>query len=281
MKGYLIVNDSLKSEKYKQIEMALIQEAKNQGIELILKTNAEMFFEKELLPFAIFYDKDITLAKYLEDRGVRLFNSKRAIEICDDKALTYLELEKFGIKQPKTFIAPLVFGVYDWEKSPFIKNALENLSFPIVVKERFGSFGAQVHLANSKEEMLSVIKNFNNRPFILQEYIGYKKGVDLRVEVIAGKVVASMERRNENDFRANLTNGGIAINHTLTDEEENLATKVASVLKLDFCGVDIIYDKDSLLVCEVNSNAHFYNLSKASGINVAKLIIEHIKGQIK
>lgn len=280
MKGYLIVNDSLNSEKYQHINASLRNEASKEGMQLVLKTNAEMFFEKEFLPFAVFYDKDITLARHLESNGVKLFNSRQAIELCDDKALTYLELKKHGIKQPETFIAPLVWGDYNWEESAFIKNSLKYLQFPIVVKERFGSFGAQVYLANDKDELIKTVKSFNNRPFILQQFIKESSGVDLRVEVIGNVAVASMLRKSQTDFRANLTNGGKSFAHKLTAKEKALSEKVSQILKLDFCGVDLLFGKDDLLVCEVNSNAHFYNLSKSSGVNVAKLIVSHVKAEL-
>lgn len=280
MKGYLIVNDSLNSEKYEQIKNSILREAALSGMELVVKTNAEMFFEKDFLPFAIFYDKDITLAKFLEDNGVRLFNSARAIELCDDKALTYLELKKRGVNQPKTFIAPLVWGNYRWENSPFIKNSLENLSFPIVVKERFGSFGAQVFLVNDFDELLHTVRSFNNRPFILQEFVKTSVGIDLRVEVIGKVAVASMLRQNLDDFRANLTNGGKSRMHELTEQEKSLSEQVARILGLDFCGVDLLFCNDGLSVCEVNSNAHFYNLSRTTGVNVAKTLVEHVRAEL-
>ena len=90
--------------------------------------------------------------------------------------------------------------------SPFIDGAIEHLGLPLVFKECYGSFGAQVFLCHSKEEIESHI---TARPFLLQKFCKESAGHDKRIEVIGGRCVAAMERYNPADFRANITNGGV------------------------------------------------------------------------
>ena len=60
------------------------------------------------------------------------------------------------------------------------------------------------------------------------------------------------------------------------------AELAASVLGLDYCGVDLLYgESGEPIVCEVNSNAFFEGLEGATGVNVAKLYAEHIVKEIK
>lgn len=266
MTGFLVVNHFLKGEKYDILHKYLVSSAENFGIELFVKTNQEMIFEENYADFVLFWDKDINLAKKLENRGIPIFNSSKAIELCDDKAKTYLELENI-VPQPKTIIAPLSF--FDVDYSEFIENAVNSLGLPVVYKERFGSFGEQVHLCNSIDEIKSHI---NGKPFLLQEYIE-ANGTDVRIEVVDGKCVAAMKRVNENDFRSNITNGGTAYNYTPTETEKELALKACKALGLDFGGVDIM---NGNIVCEVNSNAHIINLKSVTNIDLAPIIFESI-----
>ena len=60
--------------------------------------------------------------------------------------------------------------------------------------------------------------------------------------------------------------------------EKAAAEKAAQVLKLDYCGVDLLYGEDGPVLCEVNSNAFFEGLEAATGVNVAKLYAEYIVG---
>ena len=56
--------------------------------------NAE-FFQLRFEPFALVFCG-------LELTGIRLFNSARSVEICDDKMLTHIALSGKGICMPQT-----------------------------------------------------------------------------------------------------------------------------------------------------------------------------------
>ena len=111
--GWLIVNEFLNTTKYTELYEWLQEACTNQHITLLVKTNAEVLcsdYEKELreagISFILFWDKDIRLAQLLEQTDIPVFNSARAIEMCDDKAYSYLQLKKHGIVMPKTILAP-------------------------------------------------------------------------------------------------------------------------------------------------------------------------------
>ena len=96
--------------------------------------------------------------------------------------------------------------------------AIEHLGLPLVFKEcYYGSFGAQVFLCHSKEE---IERHITARPFLLQKFCKESAGHDKRIEVIGGRCVAAMERYNPADFRANITNGGQMRPYTPTRQEE-------------------------------------------------------------
>ena len=86
-----------------------------------------------------------------------------------------------------------------------------------------------------------------------------------------------MKRVNQNDFRANVTNGASAEKYVPSESEKALAQKACRVLGLTFGGVDIF---ENGVVCEVNSNAHIINLMNCTGIDTAPMIFEEIKRRI-
>ena len=52
--------------------------------------------------FAIYLDKDKYQSEILESLGIKLFNSHKAVRVCDDKGTTYLALINNGLNIPKT-----------------------------------------------------------------------------------------------------------------------------------------------------------------------------------
>jgi ribosomal protein S6--L-glutamate ligase/gamma-F420-2:alpha-L-glutamate ligase len=150
----------------------------------------------------------------------------------------------------------------------------EFLSYPLVAKDCFGSFGQQVRLVNDDEELMN--EGREGIPKIFQEYIECN-GQDIRVEVVGGKAVATVKRKAaEGDFRANASNGGTMTAYLPDEEEERLAIAAAEALQADFAGVDLLLSKDGPVVCEVNSNAHIKNLRNATGRDVSLDILDHI-----
>ena len=285
MKAYLVVNHYLVSDKFNTLHTLLVESAKREGIDLLVKTNAEILSlltvggsEKcENVDFVLFWDKDVTLCRLLEGMGMPVFNSSSAIAACDNKGLTHVILNK-GIKMPKTIIAPLSFKNEDM--TVFVKNAIEKLGLPMIIKESYGSFGFQVYKAQDIYDAVDIANSISPNQMIFQEYIEESYGRDVRINVVGDRVVAAMERCNDKDFRANVTNGGNMKPYTPTKEECDIALRACKALGLDFGGVDLLFGKEGPLLCEVNSNAHVKNILDCTGINVADEIFKYIKEKI-
>ena len=228
--------------------------------------------------FVVYLDKDVHSARILEKCGLKLFNCAKAIELCDDKMLTYLALANNGIAMPKTISSPVMYK--DTEDGDFVTRIERVLDYPIVIKEVFGSMGFGVHLAENKIQLNELREKYKLKPHLYQQFVG-KGGQDKRVILIGGKVVACMKRVNRTDFRSNIERGGIGEVTTLTDSEREMAEKVASLLCLDYCGVDILTDLNgNPCLCEANSNAFFRGIQSVTGINVAKIYAEYIYNKI-
>ncbi|HWT27367.1 MAG TPA: RimK family alpha-L-glutamate ligase, partial [Mobilitalea sp.] len=166
MNAWLVVNEFLHSNKFNEIHNWLLEAAKKQEISMQIKTNAELLIDlaqnlegkllhKKEVDFVLFWDKDVRLAAYLEQLGYSVFNSSKAIGICDDKSLTHLALMSAGIRMPRTIIAPMTFENIGYTNFTFLDNVAERIGFPMVMKECFGSFGQQVYLIHNQEELKS------------------------------------------------------------------------------------------------------------------------------
>ncbi|MFS0561876.1 RimK family alpha-L-glutamate ligase [Terribacillus sp. 179-K 1B1 HS] len=287
--GWVIYNGHLGGKKFLDFAEWIQRAAHAKGMEMkITKNNALLAMvgtdssilikEKELPDFVVFSDKDIPLAQQLEAMGVPLFNSSKSIAVCDNKILMYQALSEAGIRIPKTIIAPKIFpGTLPIQLETF-DPAISELGFPMIVKEAFGSFGEQVYLVHNKEQLHRKITEIGTEPFVLQEYIQSSHGRDIRINVVGGKVVASMIRTSETDFRANVSRGGHMQQYTPTVKESELAIEAAAAVETDFAGVDLLFGpKGEPLVCEVNSNAHIRSIYDCTGVDVSVSIISYIK----
>ena len=282
MLAWLVTNKYYVSDSFLNIVNSFIEASKKLNIKLVVQNNVDLrnlLFKRnyEKPNFVIFWDKDVKLASMIENEGIRVFNSSESIRICDDKSLTYLKLCNSGIKQPKTIISPLLYFHSILENEDFIDFVVSELKFPLVFKECFGSFGKQVFLIKSKEELIATIKSVNDRPFILQEFIQSSFGKDLRVYVVGDKIVAAMKRFNDTgDFRANIEAGSKGEPYTLNDKQTEMALTVAKTLKLDYAGIDLLFgNNDEPIFCEANSNAYFNAINRVNSINIENYILEY------
>ena len=281
MKAWLVVNSFMDNQKFIKLYELLSVAFKKQNVSLEIKKASDISLQvgAKILnkpDFAIFWDKDIYLAERLEKEGVRLFNSSRAILLCDNKILMYQELANKDIKIPRTFIAPKTFEGLNYSKRDFLNNVIKEIGFPIVVKEAYGSFGEQVYLANDIDSLSRIVDQIGYKDFLMQEFIASSKGKDIRINVVGNKAVVSMLRENDNDFRSNISSGGHGEKYEPKPEYLDLAVKAAQALGLDFAGVDVLFGKDGPIICEVNSNPQFASTLKATGVNLADYIAEYI-----
>ena len=255
---------------------------KKHNVDLEVKTASDISLEvnkkiKNKPDFALFWDKDIYLAKRLENEGIKLFNNAKAVELCDNKILMYQELAKNGIKIPRTFIAPKTFEGLNYSSRDFVDKVIKEIGLPLVIKEAYGSFGEQVYLANSKEEANQIIDQIGYKDFLMQEYIANSKGRDIRVNVVGDEAIVSMYRENKYDFRSNISNGGTGKRYEPKQKYIDLAIKAAQSLDLAFAGVDVLFgDGDEPIICEVNSNPQFASTISFTGVNLGEYIADYI-----
>lgn len=288
MNGWIIYNGNLPGNKFldfaEMLQAAAIQKKnhatiyKNNDLLSVLDSSQLGLLFKdniELPDYVIFTDKDIYLANQLELLGIPVFNSAHSIAVSDDKIATYQALSAKQLPIPQTIIAPKIFTSHK-ESSFDLDAIIEKLGIPLIVKESFGSFGEQVYLIQTQDELKKKIGALHGQPYMFQEFINSSYGKDLRLQVVGDEVVAAMMRTSENDFRANITAGGKMKPYQPTEEEKELAIAGTKAIGADFAGVDLLFGENGPLICEINSNAHIRNMYDCTNINVADFIIEYI-----
>jgi len=216
------------------------------------------------------------VVRQFEMMGVYSVNESVAITRSRDKLRALQLLSRKGIGLPVTGMA----------NSPSDTNDLLNLvkGAPVIIKLLEGTQGVGVVLAETRQAAESVIEAFRglDANFLVQEFIKEAGGADIRCLVIGEKVVAAMKRQGkEGEFRSNLHRGGTAEIIRLTPEERSTAVRAAKIMGLNIAGVDLLRSNHGPVVMEVNSSPGLEGIERATGKDVADMIIEFIEKKAK
>lgn len=152
-------------------------------------------------------------------------------------------------------------------------------SWPMIVKHERGYQGKSVRRFDDFRGMRRFVRKISEKNlgmFLWQKYLPTKW--DIRVIVLGGRVLGAMKRSaNGDEFRSNFSLGGKVEVWNLSESDRVLAEKVANVCGLDYCGVDIMKnDEGESFILEVNRQCQFKGFEQATGINVAKEVVELI-----
>ena len=213
----------------------------------------------------------LAILRQMEHLGVKVINSSQSIEAVKDKLYSLQILAQNNLPIPRTMLVRFPVDV---------DLVAQQIGFPCVVKLLVGSYGEGVVLSRDPggfRDLMELIASLDrSQAVILQQYIGSRVGQDLRVWVIGGRVLGAMLRSStDGSFKANITRGGEGQPYPLSPELERLALSCAAALKLEIAGVDLLFDDDQYSVCEVNSAAGFAGFEAATGVNVARAVLEH------
>ena len=199
--------------------------------------------------FVINRTNDYKIAEYYESRGIRVFNPPSLSKIANDKQKCYEFIKENGIE-----IMPINYkGV------------------PAVKKKIDGHGGIDVYMLDKAE------------PF--EDGYVYQKpcdtlGRDVRVWLIGGKIIASILRSSDTDFRSNFCLGGKASEYTLTDDDRALVYKIADLLDYDYIGIDFIFNNGRLVFNEIEDTVGARMIYSLTDIDIISLYCDYIKEEL-
>lgn len=278
--GILVTNITQNDAKYQAQHDEFISKAKLiPGLTLTEVKNQHTieYLHYHQIDFILFWDKDIYLARKLSNLGYKVFNNPEAIYLCDDKALTANALETASVPTPHYYVLPFAFQQNILNYYDEYKHELYKLGFPLVMKERFGSFGDQVHLITDENHLKVFLQEHGHKELIAQQFLSKHQGTDYRVNVVGDEVVLTVERSNANDFRSNINQGGSATYVEATKKMKQVAIAATKAVNAHFAGVDIMFDDaDNPTVLEVNSNMRTVAVNTVSDIDLTTAILQYI-----
>jgi ribosomal protein S6--L-glutamate ligase len=217
----------------------------------------------------------LAVVRQFEMMGVYCLNESQAIARSRDKLRCLQLLSRHDIGLPPT--------VYT-RQAEHVPDCIGRVEGPpVVVKLLQGTQGIGVVLAETARAAGSVIEAFHglDQNILIQKFIKESKGSDIRAFVVGRKVVAAMKRRAvAGEFRSNLHRGGKARQIRLSHEYRRTALAAARVLGLTVAGVDMIESDEGPMVMEVNSSPGLEGIQKATDVDVAGAIIEHIEREV-
>lgn len=200
--------------------------------------------------------------------GIPHLTSIQGLLLARDKMRCLQVLASAGLQVPATLLAISPLDA--------VRAARYLGLYPLVVKLLESTHGVGVSLAHNRYDLQKIATAYIQLQgrVIVQEFIEEAKGCDLRVFIVEGKIVASMERRAaKGEFRANVHLGAQTLAAELTEEEQNIALQAAKILDLDVAGVDIIRSNRGPLLMEVNASPGLEGIENSSGVDVAAAIV--------
>ena len=154
---------------------------------------------------------------------------------------------------------------------------------PVVIKLLEGTQGIGVILAPELKVAEAIIETLQStrQNVLIQRFVKESRGRDIRALVVGDRVVAAMRRVAKGDeFRSNVHRGGSVEAVHLEPEYEKVAVRAAQVMGLRVAGVDMLEGNDGPLVMEVNSSPGLEGIERATDLDVAGAIIDHIDHQV-
>lgn len=156
--------------------------------------------------------------------------------------------------------------------------------YPMVIKTLNSTQGQGVILGESQHAAQSVAEAFIRlrEEILLQQFISEAKGKDVRVFIVGGKVVATMERSaQDGEFRSNLHRGASSRKVKITPEEEEIALRAAELMGLHVAGVDILRSDQGPLVLEINASPGLEGIEGTTGVDISGQIIKFIETNVQ
>lgn len=225
----------------------------------------------------MFHRYSLNLMTRLERYRFCFLNEREAIETCEDKYLTNLNLIESKVPIPDSFLVPT-------EEMIDLAHEKVGGKFPIVVKTLSGTQGKGVFIVNDYKALKSTLQAIwsvgDGVEMMFQRYI--KSEYDVRIHVLGDKVIGAMKRTVvDNDFRSNVHLGGKTGKYKPNKEIQELAIKASRATKCKWAGVDIMFDsKGNPYVLEVNASAGTDGIEALTKIDIVGQVMDFCKNGI-
>ena len=213
--------------------------------------------------FAIVRTINPRINEHLEALGIPTFNNAKTSRIANDKWQTYLLTQSVGIPAMNT------------KKPSCTEEALTSFPYPFVVKAVDGHGGSEVFAVRDEAQCREVISRLGIGRIITQQMCS-EVGVDMRVYMLGGEILAAAKRTSLSDFRSNFSLGGSAEIVDVPGEVKGILRTVYDSLKCDFVGVDFIRHGGKWILNEIEDVVGTRMLYSLTDVDAAKIYVEYV-----
>jgi RimK family alpha-L-glutamate ligase len=182
--------------------------------------------------------------------GVEVLNPPSVLVAAHDKLLTARALRLAALPHPHTWL------IAEGMPSP-------TPELPLVLKPRFGSWGRDVVLCRTPEELAAELRRFALRSWYrehgaLAQELVTPLGWDLRIVVAGGRVIGAARRiAAEGEWRTNVSLGGRSEPTWPPPLARSLAIAAAAAVRGDLVGIDLLPTRGGFVVSEINGAVDF------------------------
>ena len=209
----------------------------------------------------------ISALEHMEISGIKVVNSTYPFRRSRDKYATQFTLQAAGLPIPETFTSESLARSYEM--------AEEMVS--LVYKPILGSMGRGSIKFEDADLAYNAFKSLSRfyQPFLLQRYVE-NPGRDIRVFVVGGECLGVVAKyAPPGSWKTNVAQGGRMVEIEASEELVEMGLRASEAMGLEYCGVDIIEGPGGPVVLEVNASPGWQGFHRATGINVAKVVVEH------
>jgi ribosomal protein S6--L-glutamate ligase len=201
--------------------------------------------------------------------GVATPNPPAAIRMGRDHWATTMALTVAGLPVPPTLAGA--------DPDALAAETVRSLGLPAVVKQRRSRMGVGVIRCATRDHLEAILDSLwrIGDEIVVQRWLAGGEH-SLRLMVVGGSVVAAARfSAAKGEWRSNAARGGSAEAHDASPDEKRLAVAAAAALGLGHCGVDLVGSEAGPVILEINPTPGFLRLEEATGIDVARALVEH------
>lgn len=219
----------------------------------------------------------LNILHVLKMLGVTVYNDGRAVERTVDKAMTSFLLHRHQVHTPPTWVC---------ESREVAQKIIQRETMAgrtLVIKPLFGSQGQGVRKLDAGSPFPVPMETHVDGVYYLQSYVDSGEGAwhDHRVFIISGKVAGAMVRHGSH-WVNNVAQGGRCEPCPGTGEIADIALAAARAVDIDYCGVDVIRDRQGrLYVLEVNSIPAWKGLQGVVETDIAQALVSDFLARIE
>jgi [lysine-biosynthesis-protein LysW]--L-2-aminoadipate ligase len=212
------------------------------------------------------------MTRVLESWGIPTVNRHAVAATCASKLDTSAALEAAGVPMPATAVA------FSPEAA---LRAAEDIGYPVVLKPVTGSWGRLLAKINDRDaaealfEHKALLGGPEHSVFYLQRHVD-KPGRDIRAFVVGDEVICAIYRESEH-WVTNTARGARTRDCTVDTTLRRLSLSAAAAVGGGVLAIDLLEDRDRLLVSEVNATMEFKNSIDVTGVDIPGRVADHVR----